>query len=137
MARKARQRISYGAVYPYNPTIPLTNADTAPALIVLPLADSPAGHRLGVNGLAVDSERSILSEEFSQTSVWGPTTNPELDIREAGMELYAPGTSISTSRTMPPIFRILSPPQRIHQLSARRPSLQLPSAAKSKHILTG
>ncbi|KAI9761020.1 MAG: S-adenosylmethionine transporter [Chaenotheca gracillima] len=38
MERKARQRISY----------------------VLPLADSPNGHRLGVNGLAVDSDRSIL-----------------------------------------------------------------------------
>ncbi|KAK0511970.1 hypothetical protein JMJ35_005098 [Cladonia borealis] len=38
MARKARQRISY----------------------VLPLANSPGGHRLGVNGLAVDSDRSIL-----------------------------------------------------------------------------
>ncbi|MCJ1311824.1 hypothetical protein MMC25_005497 [Agyrium rufum] len=38
MARKARQRISY----------------------VLPLANSPGGHRLGVNGLAVDRDRSIL-----------------------------------------------------------------------------
>ncbi|EMC91801.1 hypothetical protein BAUCODRAFT_305390 [Baudoinia panamericana UAMH 10762] len=38
MARKARQRISY----------------------VLPLAKSTGGHRLGVNGLAVDSDNSIL-----------------------------------------------------------------------------
>ncbi|KAI9821832.1 MAG: hypothetical protein M1827_002414 [Pycnora praestabilis] len=38
MARKARQRISY----------------------VLPLANSPGGHRLGVNGLAVDSDNSLL-----------------------------------------------------------------------------
>lgn len=38
MAKKARQRISY----------------------VLPLANSPGGHRLGVNGLAVDSTQSIL-----------------------------------------------------------------------------
>ncbi|KAL3421033.1 UBP9-binding protein [Phlyctema vagabunda] len=38
MAKKARQRISY----------------------VLPLANSPGGHRLGVNGLAVDSDQSIL-----------------------------------------------------------------------------
>ncbi|MCJ1472507.1 hypothetical protein MMC13_001155 [Lambiella insularis] len=37
-----------------------SHADTACASIVLPLANSPAGHRLGVNGLAVDSERSIL-----------------------------------------------------------------------------
>lgn len=36
--KKARQRISY----------------------VLPLANSPGGHRLGVNGLAVDGEQSIL-----------------------------------------------------------------------------
>ncbi|KAH0329555.1 WD40 repeat-like protein, partial [Aureobasidium melanogenum] len=38
MARKARQRISY----------------------VLPLTNSAGGHRLGVNGLAVDSDNSIL-----------------------------------------------------------------------------
>ncbi|OBT40659.1 hypothetical protein VE00_08346 [Pseudogymnoascus sp. WSF 3629] len=38
MAKKVRQRISY----------------------VLPLANSPGGHRLGVNGLAVDGENSIL-----------------------------------------------------------------------------
>lgn len=38
MARKARQRISY----------------------VLPLANSAGGHRLGVNGLAVDANNSIL-----------------------------------------------------------------------------
>lgn len=38
MARKARRRISY----------------------VLPLANSPGGHRLGVNGLAIDTEQSIL-----------------------------------------------------------------------------
>ncbi|EPE25771.1 WD40 repeat-like protein [Glarea lozoyensis ATCC 20868] len=36
--KKAKQRVSY----------------------VLPLANSPGGHRLGVNGLAVDSENSIL-----------------------------------------------------------------------------
>ncbi|KAF4628015.1 hypothetical protein G7Y89_g10129 [Cudoniella acicularis] len=36
--KKAKQRVSY----------------------VLPLANSPGGHRLGVNGLAVDSEQSIL-----------------------------------------------------------------------------
>ncbi|ETN41750.1 uncharacterized protein HMPREF1541_03687 [Cyphellophora europaea CBS 101466] len=38
MAKKKRQRISY----------------------VLPLASTPGGHRLGVNGLAFDQERSIL-----------------------------------------------------------------------------
>lgn len=30
------------------------------ARTVLPLANSPGGHRLGVNGLAVDSDQSIL-----------------------------------------------------------------------------
>ncbi|KAL8732465.1 MAG: hypothetical protein Q9166_002678 [cf. Caloplaca sp. 2 TL-2023] len=46
MARKARQRISY----------------------VLPLAKSAGGHRLGVNGLAYDTENSILSvERFKYT----------------------------------------------------------------------
>lgn len=29
-------------------------------LLVLPLANSPGGHRLGINGLAVDIHRSIL-----------------------------------------------------------------------------
>lgn len=28
--------------------------------LVLPLANSPGGHRLGVNGLAIDVDRSIL-----------------------------------------------------------------------------
>ncbi len=35
----------------------LTDASPIP---VLPLANSPGGHRLGVNGLAVDSDQSIL-----------------------------------------------------------------------------
>ena len=42
---------------------PLSNAfahDHTDAITVLPLANSPGGHRLGVNGLAVDSDRSIL-----------------------------------------------------------------------------
>ena len=30
------------------------------SLLVLPLANSPGGHRLGVNGLAIDTDRSIL-----------------------------------------------------------------------------
>ena len=29
-------------------------------LLVLPLENSPGGHRLGVNGLAIDIDRSIL-----------------------------------------------------------------------------
>jgi hypothetical protein len=30
---------------------------------VLPLASSPGGHRLGVNGLALDEQASILCEQ--------------------------------------------------------------------------
>ena len=29
-------------------------------LLVLPLPDAPGGHRLGVNGLAIDPENSVL-----------------------------------------------------------------------------
>lgn len=57
MGRNARKRISYG-------NSPLL---TSPAQLyqltaaaVLPLANSAAGHRLGVNGLAVDPYNSIL-----------------------------------------------------------------------------
>lgn len=61
MARKARQRISYGKLLfqialPYIQQYRLIHFCVA----VLPLANSPGGHRLGVNGLAVDAERSIL-----------------------------------------------------------------------------
>ena len=71
MAKKARQRISYGkstSLSPltrtggvggggeYSTTEHLTAHNTA----VLPLANSPGGHRLGVNGLAVDCDQSIL-----------------------------------------------------------------------------
>lgn len=34
-----------------------------PPTAVLPLANSPGGHRLGVNGLAVDSKRSVLCDK--------------------------------------------------------------------------
>jgi hypothetical protein len=40
----------------YSTTEHLTAHNTA----VLPLANSPGGHRLGVNGLAVDCDQSIL-----------------------------------------------------------------------------
>ena len=33
---------------------------SSPTLLVLPLANSPGGHRLGVNGLAIDIDRLIL-----------------------------------------------------------------------------
>lgn len=59
MARKARQRISYGQWFSNRRMRKLT------IYLVLPLANSPGGHRLGVNGLAVDSDRSILWGTFS------------------------------------------------------------------------
>lgn len=42
--------------------IPFPHANSANGLLVavLPLAGASAGHRLGVNGLAVDQDRSIL-----------------------------------------------------------------------------
>lgn len=73
MAKKARQRISYGESL-LNPAVVRIMAmrSTASQLLllqkdiyantvaVLPLANSPGGHRLGVNGLAVDADQSIL-----------------------------------------------------------------------------
>jgi WD repeat-containing protein 48 len=62
MARKlSHQRVTYGE-------LPLTESslcldlpiltDLSP--LVLPLPDAPGGHRLGVNGLTVDRQNSIL-----------------------------------------------------------------------------
>jgi len=56
MARKARQRISYGMRSLWNPHRIFADELS----IVLPLANSAGGHRLGVNGLAVDPNNSIL-----------------------------------------------------------------------------
>lgn len=58
MARKARQRISYGK---FASIILVINKLTSDP--VLPLADSPGGHLLGVNGLAIDPARSLLYED--------------------------------------------------------------------------
>lgn len=73
MAKKARQRISYGESL-FNPAVVRIMAMRSTAsqflllqkdiyantVAVLPLANSPGGHRLGVNGLAVDADQSIL-----------------------------------------------------------------------------
>lgn len=60
MARKfTHQRISYGT----GQIVPLCIFHRTAAnlrVTVLPLPDAPGGHRLGVNGLAVDTESSIL-----------------------------------------------------------------------------
>ncbi|CAL3962511.1 unnamed protein product [Diplocarpon coronariae] len=55
--KKARQRISY----------------------VLPLANSPGGHRLGVNGLAVDSDQSILYTGGRDGAICAWNLNLDLD----------------------------------------------------------
>jgi WD repeat-containing protein 48 len=58
MAKKARQRISYGEM-----TYPSlgTSKQAANAVVVLENAkSSEGGHRLGVNGLAVDNDNAIL-----------------------------------------------------------------------------
>ena len=59
MAKKARQRISYGEMtYPS-----LRNSEQAANCSTLVLENaksSEGGHRLGVNGLAVDNENAIL-----------------------------------------------------------------------------
>ena len=58
MARKARQRISYGMRSLTSLDQPIEQVlTTAP---VLPLPNSANGHRLGVNGLAVDTHNSLL-----------------------------------------------------------------------------
>ncbi|KAI9803378.1 MAG: hypothetical protein M1833_000896 [Piccolia ochrophora] len=72
MARKARQRISYGQSPNTHTCAQLVerddylcnsrakSTDARDNETVLPLASSPGGHRLGVNGLAVDRDQSIL-----------------------------------------------------------------------------
>lgn len=62
MARKARRRISYGKLLEPITYLPVGHLDrlTLLHLAVLPLANSSGGHRLGVNGLAIDVKRSIL-----------------------------------------------------------------------------
>lgn len=58
-AYTARMHVPCDAVVTPIARLPITtySADTAP---VLPLANQKGGHRLGVNGLAVDTESSIL-----------------------------------------------------------------------------
>ncbi|APA15607.1 hypothetical protein sscle_15g103770 [Sclerotinia sclerotiorum 1980 UF-70] len=63
MAKKARQRISY----------------------VLPLANSPGGHRLGVNGLAVDSEQSILYSGGRDGAICAWDLNLDLRPKESSL----------------------------------------------------
>jgi hypothetical protein len=65
---------------------------------VLPLANSPGGHRLGVNGLAVDSAQSVLCvnslgpeiESFGSHG-FGMLADQCIDILEDEMALFARG----------------------------------------------
>jgi hypothetical protein len=57
---------------------------------VLPLANSPGGHRLGVNGLAVDSTQSILCVVLDRVGLESEA-DKGIDILEDEMALYAPG----------------------------------------------
>lgn len=57
MARKSSQKVSYGEFSSYLALIVPSFLLTS---LVLPLPDAPGGHRLGVDSLAVDTERSIL-----------------------------------------------------------------------------
>ena len=58
MAKKARQRISYGEMTYLSLG---TSEQAANAVVVLENAkSSEGGHRLGVNGLAVDNDNAIL-----------------------------------------------------------------------------
>ncbi|KAI9809960.1 MAG: hypothetical protein M1825_000393 [Sarcosagium campestre] len=76
MARKARQRISY----------------------VLPLANSPGGHRLGVNGLAVDRGQSILYSAGRDGVIC--TWDLALDLtQDASVAAVSEGTEQSSAST--------------------------------------
>lgn len=60
MAKKARQRISYGKMDHPNASFG-SSQQAANTMIVLENAkSSEGGHRLGVNGLAVDNDNAIL-----------------------------------------------------------------------------
>lgn len=74
MARKARQRISYGKdslLGAFGFDANLTIRTLTAHRVVLPLPNSTGGHRLGVNGLAVDSGSSVLYE-VADFDVAGP-----------------------------------------------------------------
>lgn len=123
MARKARQRISYGT----QPNATLHSLARAPmhlrcdatrpsrthaarlpcfsltlTLAVLPLANQKGGHRLGVNGLAIDTDSSVLYAIPARGLHVLPITyrtrlvNSHVDIPAAATASFAPGTSAST-----------------------------------------
>lgn len=65
MARKyTHQRVSYGMSFPSHLVVTFPGFVclilSSAVRLVLPLPNASGGHRLGVNGLAVDSEHRIL-----------------------------------------------------------------------------
>ena len=58
---------------------------------MLPLADSAGGHRLGVNGLAVDTDNSILYVSSNAVTGLPPLTGAPQAIPLAETELSALG----------------------------------------------
>lgn len=101
MARKARQRISYGrhtqCCYTQKSPTRSEHGLIPWFRIVLPLARSSEGHRLGVNGLAVDTDQPILSV-LSHYPWCKFTLISSSDIQVAGMESSAPGILTLTCR---------------------------------------
>ncbi|KAH0559484.1 hypothetical protein GP486_004004 [Trichoglossum hirsutum] len=77
MARKARQRISY----------------------VLPLANSSGGHRLGVNGLAVDGDQSVLYSGGRDGVIC--SWNLDLDLNRSSTDAPVESPSDSTDDAPP------------------------------------
>ncbi|KAL9108466.1 MAG: hypothetical protein Q9227_006800 [Pyrenula ochraceoflavens] len=80
MARKKRQRISY----------------------VLPLANSPGGHRLGVNGLALDRERDILYSGGRDGVICAWDLNFHVKHKAIDNPFASPEDSSSASKAKPP-----------------------------------
>lgn len=61
MARKlSHQRVSYGILTLEISKLTGLSVILTALSLVLPLPDAPGGHRLGVNGLAIDPQNSIL-----------------------------------------------------------------------------
>lgn len=81
----------------------------------MPLANSPGGHRLGVNGLAVDAQQSILYVGLMAFTLLNYTqldADKRAGTREAAMVPFAHGTLISISYLTPPL-RILLQTRKI------------------------
>lgn len=78
MARKAKQRISYG-----NQALVFLG-DLAQLIVdlVLPLPNQKGGHRLGVNGLAIDSGKSILYVPADAAGALSLTSCADIQVEE-------------------------------------------------------